>query len=295
MIFKKLSAWITDDEGEALPEYQTREIDENTIECWIPSTEGANFWIRWKPERDPQRGHDLRCRPHLDGISCSGTYITARRIARKENGTLKGHVCGKLMVQPYCFGKRKLTDNENIAPLSREIQKDLNTIQAKLQWGHVGSDCSPAYKKIPESRPLHEKMAKKGHSGSAGLDKPKLDPGLATGWSFFEPTPSLQPITFVFRYAPQDWLQAREIIPSSQQSGSSSSPEPNSTRKRARSATPEVIDIDDLETDDDEIVIVKHMVPAPTASNKKPRKVKDEEDVKPDLGLTGPWGHSRGD
>lgn len=57
-----------------------------------------------------------------------------------------------------------------------------------------------------------------------------------------------------------DWLQAREIIPSSQQGGSSSSPEPQSSKKRTRSATPDAIDLDDLETDDDEIIIVKHMV-----------------------------------
>lgn len=32
MILNKLSAWVTDANGTALPEYQTREIDNNTIE-----------------------------------------------------------------------------------------------------------------------------------------------------------------------------------------------------------------------------------------------------------------------
>lgn len=128
-------------------------------------------------------------------------------------------------------------------------------------------------------------MAKKGHSGSAEFGELVPDPGRRALNYSFNPSPNWKPVAFVFRYATQDWLQAREIIPFSQKSGGSSSPESSPTKKRARSATPEVIDIDDLETDDDEIVVVKHMVPAPTTSNKKPRKVKDEEDVKPNLVL----------
>ncbi|KAJ1310814.1 hypothetical protein OPQ81_009334 [Rhizoctonia solani] len=72
----------------------------------------------------------------------------------------------------------------------------------------------------------------------------------------------------MFCYAPEDWLRAREIIPRS--------PEPEfrddkRTMKRERTTTPDIIDIDDLETDDDEIQIVKHMIPAPVPPNKRQR------------------------
>jgi hypothetical protein len=53
-----------------------------------------------------------------------------------------------------------------------------------------------------------------------------------------------------------EWLRAREIITSAE----SLSPRLDATQKRARDSTPDIIDIDELKSDDDDIVIVKHMV-----------------------------------
>ncbi|KAF8599290.1 hypothetical protein BDV93DRAFT_526234 [Ceratobasidium sp. AG-I] len=284
MILEEISAWITDAGGEALTEYQTNEIDENTIECWIPSSEGTNFQIRWKAEKDDQPTHAIRTTPYLDGVRCGAVIARTEKVAKGATGTLRGHPGENSMLRLYCFGKRKLTDDEDIAPLSCEAQEDLNTIKVVFQWGHAGRRLSQArYLTVPDTKPLHEKMAKKGHSGSAELGE--LTQGERKNWAKFKADPSFQPLTFVFRYASQDWLQAREIAPCSQQPRSSSSPEPGRTNKRPRSATPDVIDIDDLGTDDDEIIVVKHLVsPAPVIPNKKPRKAKDE-DVKPKLEL----------
>jgi hypothetical protein len=49
-------------------------------------------------------------------------------------------------------------------------------------------------------------------------------------------------------------LRARDIIPHVPE------PETYGGLKRERSATPEIVDVDQLETDDDEIQIIKHMV-----------------------------------
>ncbi|KAF8599293.1 hypothetical protein BDV93DRAFT_609407 [Ceratobasidium sp. AG-I] len=282
MLFKRLSAWIKDAEGEALPEYQTREIDENTVECWIPSIEGTSFQIEFGAEKDARPTYDVYCAPYLDGIKCSCSMLSAEKIAKGDTRIKRGHFSANSVFRPYCFGKRKLTDNEDIAPLSREVQKDLNAIRVELNWGHIGQPTPLLCDDIPDAKPLHEKMAKKGHSGSAELGKPTAKQ--PNGWSNFKLDPNVRSLTFVFRYASQDWLQAREITPYSQQSRSSSTPE-RGTKKRPRSATPDVIDIDDLETDDDEIVVVKHLIPAPVVQKKKPRRVKDEDGVRPKLEL----------
>ncbi|KAF8599288.1 hypothetical protein BDV93DRAFT_547007 [Ceratobasidium sp. AG-I] len=284
MILKKVTAWITDADGFELPEHQTKEIDENTIECWIPSTEGTNFRIRWKSEKGVQSKLDLRCTPYLDGVSVSGRSLKAKSIKRGEYREMIGRSTGESSIQLYCFGKRQLTDCEDDAPLT-EAYEDLNTIRLKLRWGTGIRTAKSTCNEPLKPKPIHERMAKKGHSGSAELSAPIDRPRRARYNVDFTPEPDLEPLVFIFRYAPEDWLQAREIIPPSQLSKNSSSPEPKTFKKRARSSTPDIIDIDDLETDDDEVILVKHMAPVVTPPNKRRRKAKDEQDIKPKLEL----------
>lgn len=260
-------------------------IDDNTIECWIPSTEGTNFQIWWKAEKNARIGLDLWCNLYLDGIQHQCSFLLAKDIAEEGIGRKRGQPYGDSLIRLYCFGKRKLTDDETIVPLNSVLQTDLNTIQTMLSWGNTSPPRPWAPPKILEAKPIHEKMAKKGHSGSAELGKLVLDPSHPVVSRSFNPIPGSEPVAFVFRYASQDWLQTRGIIPPTQKSEDSASSEADPTKKRARSATPDVVDIDDLESDDDEIVIVKHLVPIPTSSNKRPRKVKDEGDVQSKLEL----------
>ncbi|KAG8771469.1 hypothetical protein FRC12_003594 [Ceratobasidium sp. 428] len=183
------------------------------------------------------------------------------------------------------LGSYILSDREDIAPSNGSAQKDLNTIRVTFEWGKVGASQPQTNFWVPnENGPIHEKVAKKGHSGSTGLGGASALHRPPTVVSF-EPTHDIQPLVFVFRYAPEglslglwsfkrlqfrlvDWLQAQGIIPDKNPS----------TQKRDRDASPDIIDIDDLETDDEEITLVKHLVPANT-SNKR-QKVKDENETK---------------
>ncbi|KAG8748181.1 hypothetical protein FRC12_013906 [Ceratobasidium sp. 428] len=275
MIFNDILAWIDDPDRKALPEYQTRELDDNTIECWIPSTEGMNFRIRFIPMEWLRPGFDLECLRRLDGADLGGSILYARDIKAGADITADGIHTSSSTIRLFSFGKRVLTDREDVAPSLGVRQEDLNAIRLTFLFGRAGSTTTRTEFRPPkENGPIHEKAAKKGHAGSAGLGSTKSISYTPTACTF-RPEASIEPIVFIFRYAPEDWLQARGIIPS----------ENTSQLKRERSATPDVIDVDDLEIEDDEVMIIKHLVPAsmPMFSNKK-RRLKEEEDVKPNLG-----------
>ncbi|KAF8599291.1 hypothetical protein BDV93DRAFT_526235 [Ceratobasidium sp. AG-I] len=285
MIIGKVSAWITDSGGSPLPEYQTKKIDEYTLECWIPSAEGTNFEIRWGAEKDAYPKLDLDCQPRLDGVKYSGRTLLARSIAKGKSGRRNGVSCAESLIRLFQFGKRELTYREDVASPSHDVREELNTIRMELSWGHA-DEPKPllSYSKIPERKPIHERVAKKGHNASAELGNPTFSQPRRRVTYHFNRDKTLRPLVFLFRYASEDWLQAREIIPSSQVPKKPSSPQPKPTKKRARSGTPDIIDIDDLETDD-EVVVAKRMAPAIIPSNKRPRKVKDGEETQPKLEL----------
>ncbi|KAG8696502.1 hypothetical protein FRC09_008473 [Ceratobasidium sp. 395] len=217
------------------------------------------------------RGFDLNAQVQLDGVELDGVAVYADEIKAGQEASMRGHHTSNSTLRLFSFGKRILTDREDIAPSGGLSQDDLNSIRVTFEWGHAGEEARTTDFVIPEeNKPMHEKAAKKGHSGSAGLG------GTAnlTSESLtcdFKPSDEIKPIVFVFRYGPEDWLQAREIIP----------PENPPSLKREYSNTPDIIDVDDLEVEDDQdIMIVKHLVPAPVVSNVKRRKIKDEDDVK---------------
>ncbi|QRV76795.1 hypothetical protein RhiJN_04810 [Ceratobasidium sp. AG-Ba] len=167
-------------------------------------------------------------------------------------------------------------DREDIAS-SKGTPEDLNSIKLVFEWGKAGNaKLMTVFPQIKENGPIHEKAAKKGHTGSVGLGEVTSVNHDITS-STFDPTNTMDSVLFVFRYGPEDWLQARGIMPS----------KIPVSRKRGRDAESDVIDIDDLETEDedDEVIIIKHLVPAPTAPMSKRQKVQDEveegKEIKP--------------
>ncbi|KAG8688389.1 hypothetical protein FRC11_005502 [Ceratobasidium sp. 423] len=267
MLFEKhgLSVWITDSNNNKLLEYQLQEISDDAIQCWIPSTDGSNFQIKWKMIKNPHPRYDLRTVPYLDGVRMTGTIWSKEDLIKGCSGTHDMQYTGTSTARLYEFGKRTLTDRDDCPKPDQSLLKDLNTIKLIFDWGREGKPKPPRSFYDPrELGPIHEKAAKKGHSGAAKLGKTiTVRPNSST--IPFTGSENIKPVTFVFCYAPEDWLQARDIIPRS--------PEPESQRpqKRARSTTPDVVDVDELETDDDEIQIVKHMIPAPATGNKRKR------------------------
>ncbi|CAE6430800.1 unnamed protein product [Rhizoctonia solani] len=260
-----ISVWIADSEGNQLPEYEVKLVKDDEIECWIPSAEGSNFKIMWKTP-SPMLNHDLAIHPSLDGSKLTG--IT-RRMCSEFPGQvyeLDSHQTGSSTVRLYTFGKRILTDSEGAArPSSMQLQY-LNTIVAKFTWGLIDEVRPVSNYSVPqEVAPFHEKLVKKGHSGSAELGRTVTRAQLPNETCKFHSSSAAKPTRFVFRYAPRGWLKARGIMPLSPRP----SPSSQMKSKRERSFDSDVIDIDDLPTDDE-----KPMLPAPATSRKKQRTMK---------------------
>ncbi|KDN34303.1 hypothetical protein RSAG8_12597, partial [Rhizoctonia solani AG-8 WAC10335] len=273
MIFEKmgLSAWVTDSNGNQLSEYQVQETADDTIQCWIPSTQGTNFEIHYHVRHNPHPKSDLCFVPFLDGVQMSGFAPSNAYLSEQPIGKLYRHRIGNASARLYEFGTRMFTDRDDVAKPDQTVLKSLNTIKLVFEWGHRGniSEIWDGFHDHREIGPIHEKAAKKGHSGAAKLGKTI---NLTTSSTVhFATHKHIKPVTFIFCYAPEDWLRARDIVPRSPE------PEPQEargTQKRERSATPSVVDIDELETDDDEIQIVKHMIPASVTNNKRQRTEK---------------------
>ncbi|KAG8709682.1 hypothetical protein FRC09_000521 [Ceratobasidium sp. 395] len=275
MILDNISAWISASSGEKLPEYGMKQIDETTVECWIPSTEGTNFEACFDVPPSIRPDFSFGCSLRLDGIDFSGRVIPRLlRTRGRRKVQVKGQSTGPSTMRLFSFGTRVLTDKaDHLPPGKCGLQGELNTICLKLQWGHESQLRQQNSFFVPkEHGPIHEKMAKKGHAGSAGLGSVTTTAIGSRLTCNFRPAFELKPLKFIFHYAPQDWLQAREIIPQARPSV-----------KRERDTTPEVIDIEELETDDDEVVIVKHMAPVPLVPVKKRQRLESENDVKPKL------------
>ncbi|CAE6472668.1 unnamed protein product [Rhizoctonia solani] len=270
-----ISAWITDSERNRLEEYQVQETADGAIQCWVPSVEGANFKIQWEVIGDARPGQDLCAFPYLDGVKLTGGVLYRKKISIGEVGQLAEESIGTSTARLYEFGSRVLTDKDTGIKLDSSVVKRLNTIQVDFVWGRGGQPKPKKhFEEYKDIGPIHEKAAKKGHAGAAKLGK-TVSTNRATRCDF-RPNNSIKQATFIFRYAPEDWLRAREIIaglpePDSQNSGSA--------QKRPRSRTPEVINVDDFDTDDDDIQFIKHLVPASIISNKRQHTVTQERTV----------------
>ncbi|CAE6526101.1 unnamed protein product [Rhizoctonia solani] len=283
MIFERLglSVCIKNSNGDELPEYQVQETADDTIQCWVPSTPGVNFQLHWEVTDNPHPGRDLRTVPFLDGVQMRAKVTRKSVLANRFNGKHYKHQTGTSTARLYEFGTRVLTDSDDCVKPDQLVLKSLNTIKLVFEWGRRGESAPGSFSVPQEIGPIHEKAAKKSHSGAAKLGKTinVASPNTV----YFTTSATVKPIAFVFCYAPEGWLRARGIIPRSPE------PEPQGTQdapKRERSITPDIIDVDDLETDDDEVQIVKHMIPATLTNNKRQRtekynsigKTKAEED-----------------
>ncbi|KAG9105261.1 hypothetical protein FRC07_009444 [Ceratobasidium sp. 392] len=282
MIYKNLSAWITDSQGNQLEEFQQKDVDDQTAECWIPSEEGANFQIMWQPIRnfEPQLG--LRCSVDLDGRAITSRCISPKDIARGIPGKKDGMTVGPGLRRLFMFSRQDITDRDDLASPNGSGNTNLGTIKVTLDWVRtIKSLHVHKYSKPQEPGLLHERAAKKGHCTTAALGDliPGVHPGKSVR-SFKKVDAGLPPVVFMFRYGPRDWLMAKDIIPNEHvQAGPSRkhdaseskpvrpskklkrepSPAPTTIASRSQSGTfdpSDVIDIDDLESDPDSDVVV---------------------------------------
>ncbi|KAG8683386.1 hypothetical protein FRC11_013637, partial [Ceratobasidium sp. 423] len=221
MLFKSLglSVCVTDADGVPLPEYQQKQTKYNVTECWIPSTEGANFRIKWEIiNKDlAPAGCDARATPYFDGVRF-GSGIG------ETKGELRGHRVGHTTIRLYQFGKRRFTDEEDVSLFDAAPIEDLGTIRINIDWGHFYRTDSLGYFSDPSRGPVHEKLAKKGFGDSAALGRAIDAPPPSMG-GFIEEVAAPSG-SFIFRYASEGWLQAQDIIPCMPKSEASTKSDP---------------------------------------------------------------------
>ncbi|KAG9105272.1 hypothetical protein FRC07_009432 [Ceratobasidium sp. 392] len=292
MIYKNLSAWITDSQGNQLKELQQKDVDDQTAECWIPSEEGANFQIMWQAVRNFEPRLGLRCSVRLDGRGITSRWIPPEKIARGIPGKKEGMTVGPGSKRLFVFSRQSITDSIQIVPnvpLDRDelaspngsVNTNLGVIRVTLDWVRTTKITRVhRYMKPEEPGLLHERAAKKGHCTTAALGDVVPSPRPKSNKSFQKVDAGLPPVVFVFRYGPRDWLMAKDIIPNEPAQPSPSrkrdaseskpvrpskklkrepSPAPTTIASRSQSGTfdpSDVIDIDDLESDPDSDVVV---------------------------------------
>ncbi|KAG9122518.1 hypothetical protein FRC07_001067 [Ceratobasidium sp. 392] len=134
-----------------------------------------------------------------------------------------------------------MTDQEDRAPLDDPTLQDLNTIKVTIAWingckkVYYDEDSKPketaqsgtenSIEADPPARWVNEQMAQKGHAGSAELGPLIPNPPQADSptkikkkkkkqdWHYkYQKVDSPPPLSFVFHYAPKEWLQDRGII-----------------------------------------------------------------------------------
>ncbi|QRV92509.1 hypothetical protein RhiJN_20527 [Ceratobasidium sp. AG-Ba] len=272
MLNGNLSVWITDAQGNQLVEYQTRETDDESMECWIPSEEGKNFKIMWQPVRNFEPNLGLRCSIRLDGRGVSAGVISARDITRGIPGVKDGMSVSHNTRRLFVFSRQELTDQDDLAPPNGARSTQLGTIRVELNWvRYTGIDRPFRYHKPEEPGLLHER-AKKGHSTTAALGAPVVTQR-KSGRKTLKVDAGLPRAVFIFRYGPKDWLKAKEIIPREpvreRQSVDIKAERPRKRVKRELSPdtsisqgnirlfdASEVIDIDDLPSEADSDVVV---------------------------------------
>ncbi|KAH7317528.1 hypothetical protein B0J17DRAFT_686751 [Rhizoctonia solani] len=214
-----LRVYITDTAGNPLPEYHEKQTKEDSIECWIPSSEGTNFQIHWEIlNRTPTTAECDTCAvPYFDGVKLKGKIATSG----KNRGKLYGHPVGSDSIRLYQFGKRKFTDEEDIDFSNTTPVEDLGTIRLVIGWGQKvpKKHTSHSFKDPdPASGTVNEKLAKKGFWDVAGLS-PATGSRRQTFYNFVKKDATSG--NFLFRYASEDVLKAQGIIPTVPKSESS--------------------------------------------------------------------------
>ncbi|CAE7139392.1 unnamed protein product [Rhizoctonia solani] len=216
MLLKSLGlrVYITDAEGTPLPEYQEKQTKEDSIECWVPSIEGANFQIHWEitDSVSATTGCDSCAIPYFDGVRLKGKIASSG----KNTGRLYGYPVGPTTIRLYQFEKRQFTDEEDTILTNEISTEDIGTIRLKVVWGQeVQKRRAPYYcnNTDPTPGPIHEKMAKKGCWDAARLGPITDATGRQQTFCKFIKNKEIVPGNFLFRYAAKDVLEAQGIIP----------------------------------------------------------------------------------
>ncbi|CAE7115489.1 unnamed protein product [Rhizoctonia solani] len=283
MIYNDLLVSVTNSQGQPLEEFKQAEIGQNSVECWIPSNEGSGFQIHFQAIRNFKPKLGLCSGIKLDGKGVSGGTLSPSSISHGLPRIKTGMTVARGLKRHYIFGRHKVTDRDDVALPDASVQELMGTIQVTLSWvkyGKVQRRYNP-YRNPEEPGFVHERAVKKGHLGAATLGAPVRTIPISGQHSRDKKDAGFPKVTFLFRYGPRDWLEAKDIIPTEHHPATqTSNPNiPSGVVKKERKATthsiPEtlrshsgaipqkqsesqldVIDIDELESDNDSDIII---------------------------------------
>ncbi|KAH8916027.1 hypothetical protein BT69DRAFT_1324740 [Atractiella rhizophila] len=113
-------------DGKPLEEYKV-EIDGNKAKCYVESTSGKQFQIKYQPITSALTGdYDLRVKFVLDGTGMDSVIGS-----KHKRAVSKGRRVTQSSRQPYLFSNLSLSDEDN-ACSSEKVIKRLGCIQIKL-------------------------------------------------------------------------------------------------------------------------------------------------------------------
>ncbi|CUA73669.1 hypothetical protein RSOLAG22IIIB_01196 [Rhizoctonia solani] len=295
---------ITDEYGDDLEMFKIRDGPKgsNKKECWIPCEEGETFRITWKAGASARnyKKLDLRAIPYLDGVKMDEGMLTASQRANGEYGCLGGQQVDVDVSCPFQFGNLMTTDD--LALEGHGIHpSDLNTIKVVVEWGRSKiRELSPEdldqarFIPPPERGLVHESAVKHMNYSAAILGSPVASNTSSHAYTYtFRRETNLERLTFIFHYGSPDWLRERNVM------------RPLKRPRSTPSTTPEYIDVDAFEDNiktepdaevgtvqrpttrrrvfldsDEEIEVLKHLVPISLDGQRSITPIKVENEVK---------------
>ncbi|KZV82292.1 hypothetical protein EXIGLDRAFT_843849 [Exidia glandulosa HHB12029] len=236
---RNFEAWVKCD-GKALPVYGV-EVNGTKATCWIASQAGKEVSVHFKM-------HDRSKRATYKGT----TYIDGSFVRARIFGTIDPHTDAECHVnamkatpttsQRLYFSDLKTTDDDH-ACKDNAVLSMLGTIGVTVRRVRVTGTKEHSNKEIPEHLKggqqflVHEKAKKLGgHHVTLG------DPEAVAPKPIFNTETIGDPIVeFLFKYRPQDVLEAQDIIPVSRALVAGPSKKEPKVQKRPRDeATPSV-------------------------------------------------------
>ncbi|KIJ51527.1 hypothetical protein M422DRAFT_65482 [Sphaerobolus stellatus SS14] len=226
-----VQAWIEVD-GTPLTEYQVSN-EGSRVTCYIPSQAGKKFTVRFRNTTPP--GSGLRGNIFLDGIAAGAGLLLPTDI---HATSISGQTRWEGFEAPFVFAKLKTTDDETEACQDERRLRDLGTIRIQMEWVHIlrQEQWRPPSSNLSESvdQPIHER-SKKASAHCTGLGD--IEISRPKNWYTTVRINDIEPVDFVFQYAPLDWLKAKGITPASSSTSNTTTSSGSSNSRKRREST----------------------------------------------------------
>ncbi|CAE6488937.1 unnamed protein product [Rhizoctonia solani] len=211
-------AAIATPEGELYSTSDPSRLCPGHWKCWVASAEGERFEVIWwpvQPKAIPieHKNLVLRATVYIDGVEVEQGILKPRDWLAGRHGWINGQQADSSTLRHFQWGSRELLDDKN-KPKKKIDPKNLNTIRVVVEWG---TQPRLRTRKIPiaqrnwspvRARPSDIKFDNMSAATLGDSSPHKADPRRPP----FRPAPGLNPRTFLFQYASEDWIETQGIV-----------------------------------------------------------------------------------